>query len=209
MTHVAPGKLPDLPGATPPWFAVVGTGRCGTGYTSRVLTVCGLDCGHENWWTPDPARLRPGMDGDASWLAVPDIERGAWRGPVLHVVREPVAVVRSLVGIGFWVHDTAFQRFALGHEPELAGMDPVSASVEWWVRWNARCSLVADLTVDAADVVDRLGEIGALLGRHLDPDRAHIVPRTANHRVRAQVDVGAVWELLAGCETFGYERRAA
>lgn len=191
-----------------PQFAVIGTGRSGTGYMAKVLQACGVNAGHENWWKPR-GRKKNGLDGDVSWLALPSIETGEWSGPVVHVTRHPVHVVQSFIGIGFWDGtDTrdksgAFRGFALKHEPDLADMDPLEAAVEWWVRWNRRCAAVADLTVRLEDVHDRLDDIGAVIGYDLAP--ADEVSPTTNGRERANVDEAEVWRLLDGrAEEFGY-----
>lgn len=190
----------------PPRFAVVGTGRCGTGYVAAVLCHSGLRCGHEQWWTPAVGRRVGGLDGDSSWLAVPDIEADTWSGPVLHVTRHPVDVVSSLIGIGFFYGPPReYLGFALDHEPELADLLPLRASVEWWARWNARCAAVADLTIPVEDLAGRLDDIGDLIGGRLDEDQVIRVPTTVNRRQRVEVDPAAVWELLDGrAERFGY-----
>lgn len=184
---------------TAPRFAVTGTGRCGTGYTATVLRRCGLNCGHENWWTPDPARVRDGLDGDSSWKALPDIEAGAWSGPVVHIVRHPVEVVRSFVGLGFPDH------VSLPHEPDLTDVPHPERAVEYWVRWNRRCERVADLTVQVERLVDRLDDIAEAIGHPLGWRKAASVRRSINHRRRADVDAETVWRLLDGrAEAFGY-----
>lgn len=184
---------------TPPWFAVTGTGRCGTGYVAAVLKRCGLDCGHENWWTPDPKRVQARLDGDSSWLALPDIETGRWSGAVIHIVRHPVDVVRSFVGLGFPDY------VSIPHEPDLADVPQPEKAVEYWVRWNRRCAAVADVTVQVEDLVSRIGEIADLLGHPLGTANAAVVPRNINHRGRANVDPAMVWRLLGGrAEPFGY-----
>lgn len=182
-----------------PRFAVTGTGRCGTGYTAAVLARCGIDCGHENWWTPDPARVRTGLDGDVSWLALPSIEAGDWSGPVAHIVRHPVDVVRSFVALDFPDH------VSLPHEPDLADVDHPARAVEFWVRWNRRCAAVAGLTVRVEHLVDRLDDLAEVIGHQLDRQAAAGVPPAVNHRRRAAVDAGVVWRLLDGrAEPFGY-----
>lgn len=186
---------------TPPCFAVVGTGRCGTGYVAAMLRASGLDCGHEQWWSA-AGPIRSGLDGDCSWLALPDIEAFRWSGPVLHITRHPVEVVRSFAGIGFFRRDTPWRAFALAHEPSLAAMTEVEACAEWWVRWNRRCAAVAAATVDVEDA--RLLKVaGKVFGRDLQLTTA--VSRGINTRRRADVDQAEVWRLLDGrAEQFGY-----
>lgn len=199
------------PAPDSPRFAVVGTGRCGTGYVATVLRASGVPCGHEGWWRPEGTGERtPGLDGDASWLALPDIETGAWRGPVAHIVRHPVATVRSLLGTRLFHPDSeapAYRAFALRALPEVEGLDPLTAAVEWWVRWNERCARHATVALRVEDLRHdwALAELGDALGVAVDVERAHAVPNTINSRPRSRVDEALVWELLAGRgEQFGY-----
>lgn len=146
------------PGA--PRAAIIGTGRSGTGYMSRLITESTghTTCGHEAWFRAigDP---EPGFDIDASWLALPHIEAGAWSGPVVHVVRHPVATVRSLLRTEFFgaIVDTPYPAFALAHckpAADALAVSPVDAAIAFWLNWNARCAAVANLTVRLEDVSD-------------------------------------------------------
>lgn len=193
---------------SPPRFAVVGTGRSGTAYTAAVLRACGVLCGHENWWTPLPERRMATLDGDSSWMALPDVESGAWSGPVVHVVREPVATVRALLGIEFFGHPDpdAHRRFAYEHEPCMAAMEPLEAAVHWWTSWNARCAAAADVTVRVEQLPQRLGDVGTVIGRRLSQSAAERIARDVNTGRRADnLDERAVRALLDGhTERFGY-----
>jgi hypothetical protein len=78
-------------------FIVVGTGRCGTGYVSKVLSKAGLPCGHETVYTikGKVAPKRPLM-GDSSWLAVPKLLDLPYESTkIVHIVRDPLKVFRS------------------------------------------------------------------------------------------------------------------
>lgn len=147
------------------------------------------------------------MDGDSSWLALPSIEIGCWSGPVAHITRHPVAVVASLMGIGFFAGGgrREFTGVALTEEPELAGMDSLRACVEWWARWNIRCAAVADVTIRVEDLPAGLREVGDAVGHEIDADAAESVSTTINHRSRAEVDHQVVWRILDGrADEFGY-----
>lgn len=185
----------------PPRFAVVGTGRCGTGYVAAVMRACGVRCGHENWWTPEASRRQSGLDGDSSWLALPDIEAGRWSGPVVHVVRNPVDVVASLLGIGIFARPTAYRAFALWHEPDLSELPPLAAAVAWWQRWNDRCAVVADVTVRVERLPEELDQVATAIGRELDPEAWP--PADVNHRRRAAVDPAQVWRRIE--RGYGYK----
>ncbi|MDM4722757.1 hypothetical protein QTQ03_25325 [Micromonospora sp. WMMA1363] len=89
-------------------FVVTGSGRCGTTYLSRLLTVAGIPCGHESVFdfrTEDTIAATGGPDwrhyqADSSWQAVPLLER--FPHPTVLVVRHPLRVVNSLLGLGFF-----------------------------------------------------------------------------------------------------------
>lgn len=103
-------------------WIITGTGRCGTVYMARVLTEWGIPCGHESVFTVDNLKIILGrlfgyhipdssvcsdnrgwvnvrrIEADSSYMATPylgypDIENI----PVLHLVRNPLAVVSSFV----------------------------------------------------------------------------------------------------------------
>lgn len=191
----------------PPRFAVVGTGGSGTAYVARVFRANGVRCGHEQWWTPFDGKRRSGLEGDSSWLAVPDIETGRWSGPVLHVTRHPLGVTRNLLAGIFSPQSSypQFRRFALAHEPDLAPLEPLEGAVEWWIRWNRRCAAVADLTIQIDDLLNHLDVIGVLAGRHLDQRRAERVPTNVNHRDSPPIDEMEMWRLLGDrADQFGY-----
>jgi hypothetical protein len=77
-----------------PRFVVVGTGRSGTGYISKVMTAAGIKTGHEAWWNPYGRPGRTRLLGDASWCAVFNLE--GYEGHVFHQIRDPLKVVSSL-----------------------------------------------------------------------------------------------------------------
>lgn len=90
--------LPERP------FVVTGCARSGTGYTAALLTRLGLPCTHEavfNPYTVTPPEI-PDNQGEASWLAVPFLRELPEGTTVLHQVREPIAVISSLVSIHFF-----------------------------------------------------------------------------------------------------------
>jgi hypothetical protein len=140
-----------------PRFVVISTGRAGSGFVAALLTACGVPCGHEAFFTPSglQPRFRWHLRGDSSWLAVPALEE--WNGAkplVVHQVRDPREVVKSLVGIGLFRrdNDNPFAQFARRHF-SVSG-DEVRDAMRWWVAWNRRCAALAHFSY-------RLEEIGA------------------------------------------------
>jgi hypothetical protein len=216
-----------------PRAAITGTGRSGTGYMARLITEATghTTCGHEGWFAALGDRT-PGLDVDSSWLALPAIEGGTWGGPVVHVVRHPVACVASLLRTEFFgmVVGAPYPQFALEHcgraHYALATEGPVAAAVEFWADWNARCAGAAHLTVRLEDVSDfeggadsigaaTLDLIGLTLGTAFEWQVADAIPRTVNTRghptgdndLVVAVDEAYVWDRLGvRAAAFGYAR---
>jgi len=93
-------------------FLFVGTCRGGTAYVSKVLQSCGLNAGHESVFTRSPVEVGgPNWeyyDADVSWLAYSDIMTNDYGLKIVRVVRDPMAVIRSIINLrlhteaGFW-----------------------------------------------------------------------------------------------------------
>ena len=137
----------------PPWFTIIGTGRSGTKYMAELMRANGLNCGHESYYSP--IRMESGdqdesLDGDSSWLAVPYLEQDVPRSPTIHVTRNPVAVVKSLLEIRFFHPETEeapFRQFLWKYSNIFQHEDPVVRAVEFWVEWNTRCKYLSDVTM--------------------------------------------------------------
>jgi hypothetical protein len=85
-------------------FVITGCARSGTGYTAELLTRLGLTTEHETVFSPYTEAF-PGWGaapGESSWLAAPFIHQLPPGTVVLHQLRHPDAVVRSLLGIHFF-----------------------------------------------------------------------------------------------------------
>lgn len=122
-----------------PGFVVVGTGRHGSKWTAEVLTAAGVPCGHEEWWNPTGER-RPGLAGDSSWCALPWLP---WhRGPVVHQVRHPLAVIESWLKAPEWGPYLDLKHAVAGYHPDDG---PLRQAMRWWVS----CNLVAEARADA------------------------------------------------------------
>lgn len=205
-----------------PRAAVIGTGRSGTGFMAAVLTAAGLDAGHEAYWHAHGGLHASQLDVDASWLALPAIELGAyperWMGRVLHVVRHPLDTVRSLLGTGLFNADMAGNSYAVHawvharSAGTLVGHHPLHAAVEFWCEWNARCAAVADATVRLEDAggPQWCATVANVIGMGLDAEAvAKAVadtPRDTNTRGAVpEVDPLEVWGLIGRrAHAYGY-----
>lgn len=180
----------------PPRFAVVGTGRSGSGFISRVFRAAGVECGHEEWFVPSGPGGRSGLDGDSSWLAVPHLDDFA--GPVLHQVRHPLDVIRSLAGIRMFsdVAHGPYRWFMYAHLPGLVGDDLLDA-MRWYVEWNRRCEVHATVRyrVEAVDAA-RLGQLCAAVGAPVAPAVAEEALGAVSNRFNARPRAALTWDDL-------------
>jgi len=110
---------------------VIGTGRSGSGYIARVLSEAGARCGHESWFNPLDERA-PGLLGDSSWCAVPDLD--GFAGAVFHQVRHPLDVISSLVKAPDWgpYLDVRARLMRLDD-------DPLRRAIDTYIDWNLAC----------------------------------------------------------------------
>lgn len=180
-------------------LVVTGTGRCGTGYVSKVLERAGVRCGHETAYTPHGERYVPGLEAEASWLAVPYLSGLRKRGVSVGMVyRHPAAVISSLVGIGFFDPDghpghKPYADFARLHCPELVDASPFDASCIWYNNWNRRALRDSHFVFNVEyPAWDRMA--GALPDSNLTALASAIpkVSQTYNHRPRANVNIEAI-----------------
>ena len=134
--------------ATKPRFAIIGTGRCGTGFSSKYLTSAGVPFSHERYYTVKGPILRNGRRsfrarGDASWLAVPFLP-----DPdviAIHQVRNPLAVILSFYNIGFFdpnFYETHDQAVDLARKYFEFSEDPLRSSLRWYLEWNYKCEQI-------------------------------------------------------------------
>lgn len=176
-------------------LVVTGTGRCGTGYVSRVLEDAGVVCGHEVAHGPNGQRHVPGLQADVSWLAVPHLRNARRRGASVGLLyRHPAAVISSFVGIDFFTTPSAYLDFARLHCTEL---DPEATPFEnaciWYNEWNRRALMEAHFVFNVEyPSWDRMAQ--AVPDTSLSQLASAIphVSQTYNHRQRANVEIDAV-----------------
>lgn len=159
-------------------FVVTGTGRSGTGYVAHLFRAAGVKCGHEDWFTWVPGvrdeetisrrtlemrlrgpfsrlheewrRRRQGLDGDASWLAVPRLAR--FNGLVFLQIRHPLEVIASFAARHFFSSSVpnVWRTFASAYF-DMTGDDIVDG-MRWWIEWNARAAQHAHFTYRLEDL---------------------------------------------------------
>ena len=170
-------------------FVVTGTGRCGTSYAADLFNAAGVSCGHEMAFRGYAAlgelglsprgvagrmreslrRSRLGVDGDASWMAVPRLPR--FRGVAFLQLREPLLVIGSFVGLRFFTNsDKRTTRYYAAMHFQFTDNELLD-SMRWWADWNTRAASYSDLVYRVEDLDEALFErMLAMVGG--DPSRA-------------------------------------
>lgn len=200
---------------TEPRFVILGTGRSGTGYISRLLTEAGLRTGHEDWWNPRNHR-KPLLKGDATWCATFMLDD--YRGHIFHQVRDPIRVIKSLVAV-----EAGPSQWSTPHGQHRARWvsftgDPVLDAMTIADTWITKAEKIAEWTYRLEDVnADQIRDLALRSGFTLTDDQTSealaATPSTVNIKIRFQREPIA-WEdlpqgrikdrLLAHAEQYGY-----
>lgn len=150
---------------------IVGSGRSGTGWASEVLRQLGVACGHESIFdneTADPAvpyNWPKTLDAEASWLAIPRLPLVGIG--VVQIVRDPLAVVKSHLDLGFFQNDHVYTRAALAITPAIANEHTeADMSLLHWLRLNELAAPYADLTFQLEQIDETAVEHILALGGH-------------------------------------------
>lgn len=129
-------------------FVVTGSGRCGTTWMSRALTRVGVPCGHEEVFNPWPSAWPDHLRGESSWVAACKLDEVT--EPLALLVRHPLAVVKSMVEIGFFTWDLGNEY----HEPLREAFPevydwrtPQDRALETWVALNSAALTRAEMVL--------------------------------------------------------------
>lgn len=156
------------------WLIVTGTGRCGTGYISQVLSSVGVRCTHEGVFkpthVPNGAEVPPGLvtdeevlyrvrlnrdnvewgwEAESSWLAAPYLEWPEIKDmTIVHLVRHPKKVIDSQMRMMSFDYERGglFYQFQYNHVPELICIeDEFTRAGYFYVEWNRLIEPHADI----------------------------------------------------------------
>lgn len=199
-----------------PSFVILSTGRAGSTYSAHLLKQAGLNCAHEMFFTPNGFFRSLRYDGDSSWLAVPYLEKSQQKSQkVVHQVRNPLDVVSSYQGIGFFdpKNKSPFANFVREHF-EVTG-DPLLDSVRFWVEWNLRAERLSEKTYLFEDLLVDPGILFSCLGVGVDDSIIQQLKYNArtkvNSRKRVEVSLSDIPnsnekdEMVALALRYGYE----
>lgn len=168
MSLATPGPTQSAPFR----FIIVGAGRCGTGYMSKVFQSAGVNCGHETVFGPlglnAATALRavhPHLEAEASWLAAPYLDSPLLQSAaVIHLVRDPCRVLASFVNLPIFRTITPFSQFIWEHQPHVFEYSTaVDRAASYFVRWNRWIERLAG----SRRIVHRVEDDAAALIRRL------------------------------------------
>ena len=199
-------------------FVIVGAGRCGTGYMSKVFQSAGVECGHETIFGPQGLQAafalraaHPELEADASWLAVPYLNSPLLQSArVIHLVRDPWRVLASFVNLPIFRTTTPFSRFIAEHQPQVfahaTAVDRAALYILCWNRW-------IELLAAGRRIVHRVEDSPAALLRQLEiiPESSIFSDTRYNHRgdplevtLKNIGDKGLRHEFIEHAEQYGY-----
>ena len=119
---------------------VTGTGRCGTGYMSKLLTSAGLLCGHEEIisFLVNLIRLINNEKfAESSWHAAPLLHLPFFNETtIIHAVRNPLHTIQSLIGTKFFIDKGFHYWYVVQFLPELKTLSPDKAPFYYFIEWT-------------------------------------------------------------------------
>lgn len=176
---------------TQTFLLVIGCGRSGTTYMTKVLSASGFDVKHE--WM--------GEQGSVSWLMTPgDADWAPW-GPlskdyqfehILHQVRDPVKVIQSVYN----VPPSATWEWVGIFIPEIKpGDSKLAKSAKYWYYWNLIAESRAEFTYRIEDFNADYQIVGDKIGVVFDKS----VIKSISKKTKTQRRIGhrqITWKIL-------------
>lgn len=176
---------------------ITGTGRCGTGYMAQLFHSMGIRTGHERVYTVGGSIVGVIPEIECSWLAVPYLGSLHPNVRVIHLVREPLATIRSLVDNLFGVKNTWWE-FAKKYSPMYQTHKGTVSSFTYYdsdllnaaafyINWNRTIELHASHRLNLENI--GVSEIDTVLRDarlDVDPSTSYqaldVTPRDTNSR---------------------------
>lgn len=166
-------------------FIITGCGRSGTTFTWRLLNRLGVRTSHEEYFRPSVyATVSPynfirwlhatSTRGEVSGIAPPLLKHIAETCPnpppeftVYHQVRNPVAVIASLMGLENFHprhNQSLLVKFNFRHLPAMdMADDPIVSCMKYWLHWN-RLVPSSAMRFRAEDLLGGIGAWGLVSG---------------------------------------------
>lgn len=198
-------------------FLVTGCGRSGSMFTARLFNELGVRTSHEEFFTAYTplstvgtfkAWLRQTSTiGEVSGLAGAYVACDLGHIARAHLVRNPVAVIASLVGLQDLhpqSHNLANIKYNFRHIPQMSRDDsPVVLAMKYWLYWNRRVRVAGHKAYRVEQISDGQGEyaiqmlrdLGVEMGRNECQDALVKLGKRYNGGRR---DVKISWRTLPG-----------
>ena len=138
-------------------YLVVGTGRSGTGFMSKLLTMNGIPCGHEKVLKirhPDVdyaecIRSTP-FEAESSWLAAPhldDIKTSiAPELQIIQITRNPIKVIKSFTELT--LNTSSTNKSFVPYIPFSDSDSMFDVLIQYYISWYRFIEKHAEITLD-------------------------------------------------------------
>jgi len=201
-------------------FVVSSCGRSGSMFTWRALNWLGFRTSFEEFFRGHQVRPlhcsedflqwleETGTRGEVSSMSTPFAVHMPKEVTVVHLVRNPVAVIASLLGVGNFKKPLVWSpgvKFNFRYVPEMQYTDsPMVLAMKYWLYWNKMIELRADYRYRSEDLANlETGELASLvtsLGGLYDSGAAE---EAINHLGitwnAGKRDMSVRWERLPEC----------
>lgn len=160
---------------------IIGCGRSGTSYISKVLSELGLDLKHET----------SGVDGSANWYRTPYPR--FWlklrHEFIIHQVRNPLDCISSCQTI----NEHSWEKI-VRHVPIVKEDPLILRCAKYWYHWNLMAQSKADILIRLEDLQDELEMLCQILGLAFDCKALETVSQKTNTRQNIYEPIS--WDML-------------
>lgn len=205
-----------------------GCARSGTGYMAKLITEAGLVCGHEWAFTPFKAGEWGLLKAESSSLALRAVEDGLVGDClVIHLIRNPLEVVRSVVGRDMFNqspprYKAKYSAWLCANVPQCFEpcLSSVTRAARYWLFVNQRAENCIGYRLRVEDIdAKALEDISDVIGVPLDVTALERVGTKTNSGER---DESITWDDMLSslpplrrnhfesmAERYGYARHPA
>lgn len=185
-------KYRDLKRRNHSKLMVIGCGRSGTTYISKLFKSGAIDLEHEEM----------GEHGMVAWWLVSDLKRAPWGPsyyelkefgmPIIHQVREPLSAISSIQ-----TFNESSWNFLAGQIPiDMEKDSIVLKSMKYWYYWNKKAEERAQMTYKVEEI-DKYFPVILKLGKFSKKvEDFPGVSKTTNSRKHSRKHVRLTWDDL-------------
>lgn len=152
-------------------FVITGCGRSGTTFTWRLLNRLGIRTSHEEFFRAETRfyfeewLTETNTSGEVSGLAAPALGYLDPGTTIYHQVRNPVAVIASLMGLRNFHpehHQSLLVKYNFRYIPSMDMTDdPIVTCMKYWLHWNRLVPPTAT-RFQAESLLERMGAWGLI-----------------------------------------------